>query len=269
LVARRALPEDGLLQRFIPIIGSAKGEPRPVEGLEGVRKAFHQTVQRLFDAQPRAHKGCVPLSLPATNFLRDWERRHNLRQEAFGSVEPALESHLAKYPGFLLRITLTLHAANVVNHEHEQSRDPAAFPVPLATIECAARLLKRISLHALALYVNRSTGSEAYTIAREVGRAILARGWRTVARRNLIHSVRAFRSAAPELQDSTLRLLVDMGWLAEAEGGYSKPTPARYAVNPKLQPKFAALAARERERRAIIREAIAEAVEHRRNERAL
>jgi hypothetical protein len=263
----RSLPEDGLLQRFIPIIGSTKREPRPVEGLDEVRKAFHQTVQRLFDARPRAHKGCVPLSLPARDFLREWERRHQLRQEAFGSVEPGLEAHLAKYPNFLLRITLTLHAANVVNHEHELARDPAGFAVPLATIECAARFLKRISLHALALYVNRSSGSEAYTIAREVARAMLARGWDQVARRNLIHGVRAFRNATSELQDSTLRLLADMGWLREAEGGYSKPTPARYDINPKLQPMFAQVAARERERRAIIREAIAEAVDQRRQDR--
>src|ERR1700683_2763049 len=52
-----------------------------------------------------------------------------------------------------------------------------------------------------------------------------------------------------------------------AEGGYSKPTPARYEVNPKLHRQFAAVAERERERRAVIREAIAEAAHARRDAR--
>ena len=257
----RRLPEDGLLQRFIPIVGRTKTEPQPVEGLEALRQRFHETIERLYRASPRAHKGCVPFSLEAREFLQAWLRQHQLRQEAFGTLEPALESHLAKYPNLLLRIALTLHAAAVVNHQSELARDPAAFPVPLTTLERAARFLKRASLHALALYLNRAGGSEPYELARETGRAILARAWPVLARRNLIQGVRAFRGASPELQDSTLRLLVDLGWLREAEGGYLKATPARYAVNPKLAEKFAETARRERERREVIRAEIAAATQ--------
>jgi hypothetical protein len=50
------------------------------------------------------------------------------------------------------------------------------------------------------------------------------------------------------------------------EGGYHKASPTRFDVNPRLAAKFAALAERERERRAAVREAIAETVQARRSE---
>lgn len=255
----RSLPEDGLLQRFIPIIGRSKLEARPVDTLAAARGRYDETIKRLFAAIPRAHGGCVPLSFDAQQYLQTWMRRNQLAAEAFGALEPSLEAHFAKYPTFLLRLTLVFHAANTASHENVLARDPAAFPVPLATIETAARFLKRATLHAVALYLNRSGGSEAYELARDTARAILARGWKTVARRDLIQAVHAFRKATPELQDATLRLFVDLGWLRYAEGGYMKPTPARFEVNPALPAKFAALAERERERRAIVRDAIAQA----------
>lgn len=258
----RALPEDGLLQRFIPIIGRSKNTPKRVENLEAVRIRYLRTITRLYAARPDAHKGCVPLSFEAREFLESWQRENQIKQEAFGALEPALESHLAKYPTLLLRITLTLHAIDVVNHEDERARDPATFTVPRSTIEAAARFLKRASLHAMALYLDRS-GSETYELARDTARAILARGWQQVARRDLIQSVRAFRKATPELQSSTLTLFVDLGWLRNAEGGYAKAIPARYAVNPRLADKFKAIAEHEKEKRAVIREMITQSSEAR------
>jgi Protein of unknown function (DUF3987) len=257
----RSLPEDGLLQRFIPIIARRKGEAQTVATLDDARMYYARTIERLFAACPRAHKGCVPLSIDAQEFLQAWLKQNQLAQEAFGAMEPALEAHLAKYPSFILRLALTFHAANIVNQEHEQARDPAAFPVSLATLQTAARFLKRATLHAVAIYLDRKSGSDVYELARDVARAILARAWIQVARRDLIQGVRAFRKASDQLQDSVLRLFVDLAWLRYAEGGYQKATPARYDVNPGLGAKFAAVAQRERERRAVIREVIAQTVQ--------
>jgi Protein of unknown function (DUF3987)/Bifunctional DNA primase/polymerase, N-terminal/Primase C terminal 1 (PriCT-1) len=264
----RSLPEDGLLQRFIPIIGRSKLEAQPVEGLEQMRIRYIEIIRRLFHAQPRAHNGCVPLSFEAQAFLKAWLRQNQITQEASGTLEPALEAHFAKYPTFLLRITLAFHAANIVNLASEGARDPAAWPVPLSTIENAARFLKRASQHAVLLYWNRNGGSEAYELGQDIARAILAHGWTTVARRDLIQTVRAFRKATPELQDATLRLFVDIGWLRYAEGGYTKAVPARYVVNPLLPAKFAEVAERERERRAVIRDLIKQGVQDRRTDHA-
>lgn len=258
--ATRELPEDGLLQRFIPILGTARTEPTRTEGFDGPRQAYAELIGRLFDASPRAHKGYVPLSLEAKLYLREWLKQTSRTAEAFGTIEPALESHFAKYPAFILRIALTLHAAQIVMNESELARDPAAFPVPIETMQAAARFLKRASLHAVTLYLGRD-GSEIQALARDVGKAIIAHKWPMVARRDLIARVRAFRNAEPQAQDTVLRYLVDLAWLRPLDSAYVKLTPVRYEVNPVLAAKFAALADRERERRAAIRGMIKDAAQ--------
>jgi hypothetical protein len=251
----RQLPEDGLLQRFLPVIARRIGDSRIIPELEPLKARYEQTIRRLYNAAPHAHKGCSRLSDQAQEFFREWLKRSRLTAEAFGSIEPALESHFAKYATFLLRLSLTFHAANVVSQE--AARDPGAFEVPLATVQMAAALLKRLRQHAMAVYLSRD-GSETYALAREVARAILARGWQSLARRELVQGVRPFRAAEGAAQDAALRLLEDLGWLRAVEGGYTKPSPTRYVVNPAVPSRFRAIAEAERERRAAIRSLIAD-----------
>lgn len=252
----RQLPEDGLMQRFIPILAKSRGEPGEASKLEPARKAYTDTIERLFHAVPRAHNGCVPMALETASLFREWLRKTQLRQEALGALEPALEAHFAKHPTLLLRILLTFHCANIVNMNPERPADPACWQVPVSTLELAIRFLDRAGRHAIALYLGREGGSEAYELTREVAKAILAHDYESLERRQLVQKVRAFRSARPDLQDATLRMLVDLGWLRFAEGGYMKALPARYDVNPKLRERFAELAERERERRAVVREMV-------------
>ena len=263
----RELPEDGLLQRFLPFVARAVAEQRAIPELETLRERYAELLARLYAATPKARKGKVGLSFHAREFFRDWLKQTRLTAEAFGSVESALEAHLAKYPSFLLRIALVLHAAQIVSQDVPIARDPGAFEVSLETIEAAATFLQAARRHAIAVYVNRS-GSETYQLAREVARTVIARQPEVIARRDLIQTVRSFRAAEGDRQDAVLRLLVDLGWIRPAEDGYQKPVAARYAVNPAVATKYAALAERERKRRTAIREAIAETVENRRAERA-
>ena len=263
----RNLPEDGLIQRFLPIIGAGRVEAVEVPDIEACRGQFAELINRLYAATPRAHAGCVALSTDAQSFLQTWMRQATIAQEAFGAVEPALESHLAKYPTLLLRLALTFHAANVVSHEHEHGRDLAAFPVPSTTLQLAASFLKRARLHALAVYAGQKGAGEAFDVARDIARAVLARGWERVERRELSQGVRTYRNAERECQDTAIHLLVDLGWLRPSESGY-RAKQARLDVNPRLAGKFADLAQRERERRAIVREAIADSVEARRAEKS-
>ena len=263
----RELPEDGLLQRFLPFVARAVTDQRAIPELEALREHYAELLARLYAATPKARKGKVGLSFHARDFFRDWLKQTRLTAEAFGSVESALEAHLAKYPSFLLRIALVLHAAKIVSQDVPIARDPGAFEVTLETIQEAAAFLQAARRHAIAVYVNRS-GSETYQLAREVARTIIARQPEVIARRDLIQTVRSFRAAEGDRQDAVLRLLVDLGWLRPVEDGYQKAVAARYAVNPAVATKYAALANRERQRRTAIREAIAETVENRRAERA-
>jgi hypothetical protein len=257
----RQLPEDGLLQRFIPIVARRQiitdGD---ASGLEPLRTAYEQTLRRLYFAEPRAHKGAVPLSYEAAVHFREWRIENQRLQEALGSITPALESHVAKYPTLLLRLALVYHCAKVVNYEHEGARDPAAWPLPVATLLEAARFLKTASRHALALYGSMNGSSATFDLARTIGRAVLASSSDTTERRLLIQRVRAFRAAEPYEQDAALRLLVDAGWLRPSDSGYELARPARYDINPQVRNLFAREAQAEKARRAAVRDAISDTV---------
>jgi hypothetical protein len=216
--------------------------------------------------------GVVQLSLEARANFAAWLQENLQLQEALGSIEPALEAHIAKYSAFALHLALTFHAARVVAHEHEEARDPAAFPMPAATLQQALALLKRASQHALALYLGRKgAASEAYEIARSIARFIVTRSAQDNAaglrRRDLIQRVGSFRDADEGVQAAAVRLLIDLGWLREAEGAYLKAQPTRFTVNPSLHTRFAAFAEKERQHRALARARIKEAAEIRRADR--
>jgi hypothetical protein len=269
----RHLPEDGLLQRFLVVFARRQrilADPPPRDEIEAERDAYAETMRRLWRLTPRAHKGVVPLSGEAAQRFTAWRGENQQLQIALGSIEPALESHIAKYPTLALRLALVFHCVRIVNLNDERSRDPAAWPLPVATLELALRFLDRASQHALVFYLGRKGGSECYELARHVARFLVAR---TLAenddglqRRDLIQRVSAFRAADEGAQAAALRLLLDLGWLREAEGGYLKAVPTRYTVNPGLQARFATTAAQERERRAVARNRLKEAGERHRSE---
>jgi Protein of unknown function (DUF3987) len=266
------LPEDGLLQRFLIVIARRQcvSTERPeFAEIEAARVRFAETLTRLWSLTPRAHNGVVPLTPEAKDRFDAWRTENSLLQEALGSLDTALEAHIAKYPTLALRLALVFHCARIVQLEDPRARDPASWPLPLATLESALRFLHRASQHALALYVsNRAEGIPAVEIARGVARFILARSSQDNAeglqRRDVFRHVVAFRKAEEREQSSALRLLMDLGWIREGAGGYQKSYATRFDVSPYIGPKFAALAQRERERRAVVRQRLAEAVDERR-----
>jgi hypothetical protein len=260
----RHLPEDGLIQRFILVCAGRQCEPADSPGnVEAAREQYEQLIRRLYFAAPRAHKGKVPLSVAAASMFREWRAKNQMLQEAMGSISSAFESHLAKHPTLVLRIALTFHAAQVVSHDDAHARDPAAFPVSEQTMDRAIRFMGRATQHAMPVYLGMKGGSDAFELARDIGRVILARGSSVITRREITQGVRTFRSAEPHVQSAALRVLVDSAWVRPGEGGYTKAEPTRYDVNPVLFVRMAAEARRERERRAAVREMIADAVAER------
>jgi len=260
----RQLPEDGLIQRFVLICAGRQSTPADFLGnVEAARDQYDELIRRLYFAQPRAHKGKVPLSFPAAAMFKEWRAKNQMMQEAMASISSAFESHLAKHPTLVLRVALTFHAAQVMNQPDAQARDPAAFPVSPQTMDLAIQFMARATQHAMPVYLGMKGGSDAFELARDIGRAILARGQPLITRREITQGVRTFRSAEPYVQGAALRVLVDSAWIRPGDGGYAKAEPTRYDVNPALFVRMAEEAKRERERRAAVREMIADAVAER------
>jgi hypothetical protein len=263
------LPEDGLIQRFIIVLARrqkivAEEHEHATMGRE--REAYLQTIQRLW-RMPADLKRPVKLCADAHERFNVWRAENLKLQEALGSLDAAIEGHIAKYPTLALRLALTFHCAQVANFR-DMDLDPAAFTVTVDTLELALRFLKRASQLAVALYLGRKGGSQAYELAQVVGRWLITVADDTgklIERRDIIRRVSAFKKADEYQQNAAMRVLVSSAWLAEAAAGYSKSHPTRYTLSPLLAAKFAAMARQEREFRAMIREKIAEAAQERRD----
>jgi hypothetical protein len=266
------LPEDGLIQRFLTFIASDReAGDDSITGIEAARAQYAETVRRLFALRPVAHGGVVPLSLAALERFAAWNKDITKLLRAARDYAPALAGHFAKYPTFCLRLALTFHCARIVHFSDKRLIDPAAFPVPVETLDMAVRFLRRAQQHAIALYLSRS-GSEAYTLAQEIARFVLARGSDDdggLQRRDLLRYVHSFKTAEDWTQDAALTVLMDAGWLRPDDTtGYSKPHATRFKINPHLAARFARIAQKVREHRAAMRAAINEAAEDRRREKA-
>lgn len=266
---------DGLMARFMTVLVRNRVQPRDEDmpdlaELTGECKAYEETIRRLYRVVPllQSGNGIVRLSAAAMARFKAFELENQELREGMEGLDDALAAHVNKYDAMALRLALVFHAAQVVNRPEVQERDPAAYEISLETLECAIRFVKRLFWHALAIYGSRQGGSPAYQLAREIAKAILARGWTSISRRELTQSVRAFRCADEKLQREALQLLADCGWVRPAQGSYKKGSPTHYTVNPAVARMFAEIAEKEQKRRAIVRKHIREAVKSRRAEKA-
>jgi hypothetical protein len=251
----RLLPEDGLLQRFLLVVARRQVDGERVAELDSLRRDFEALLQRMYHLTPRKHRGKVPMMEEATEVFASWRRQIRGQQEALDGLDPALGAHLAKFPTFALRLALVFHVARVGGRDEEHP-DPAVWPVTAETMERAFRFLDRCRRHAVITYLALRGGSEAFDLARDLARAIIALGGSSVARRDFLRHVWGFRKADPSLQSRAIDLLVDLGWLRESDDGYRKSEPTRFLVNPSIHEQYVQIAEQERKRRAAVREVI-------------
>lgn len=240
----KALPEDGLLQRFL--VASAKprsgGEGNTPADLSALRARYTELLSGLYDT--RADGGCdIHLSEDAAGFLSTFNETVKQQVQAVYPVNPALAGHLAKQATFLLRLALVFHAIKLGRRRF------AKVPVDLTTLEESEKLLKLFNRHSVAIYTKLGGDSGPYGLARRVARFLLAKNASEIERRQLLSNLREFNSADEREQAAALGLLEDFGWIRPEEGKYRKGHATRFAVNPRLANKFAALADQERRQR--------------------
>lgn len=91
----RHLPIDGLIQRFIPVIAGRRRhcplQQRPERAeLEAERTRYRETIRRLWDARPHAHRGVVQLSLTrGSASMIGYARRNSCRRRSVPLSRPS------------------------------------------------------------------------------------------------------------------------------------------------------------------------------------
>jgi hypothetical protein len=246
----KALPADGLLQRFLPVM--VRPMVRPDRGVSGESIA---EAAGAYAARLRALHGyfpTAPVRLSADAAAQFGQRLDELREsvQAVGEVSPPFASHLAKHAGLIGRVALALHAATLRGH-------PAEEAISGATMGAAVGLMRRLTSHAAALYSSLGVEDSAQTLARACARSILADAAPSVTRHWLMQKCRPFRDAAESVREPALRLLLDAGWLiALADAPKYGGRVAAWAIDPRVHELFSEQGEQHRQRRARVRAAL-------------
>ncbi len=249
----KALPVDGLLQRFLVVsVPPMRPTDESVFAFE-VRRAqrlYSVKLGRLFEAVPQRIVRLSPEA--ATVFLA---RRDELRveAEAFCSLNDSLGAHIAKHAGLLGRLMLVFHALDVDGH-------PADSPVSDATARRAVGLLRRLAAHATAIYTclaGESAGG--MPVVRAMGLSMLADRPAHVSRTYFTNECKAFRNAPEWSRSQAITFLVDAGWLIPDETSrLFNGAPSRFLPNPAIYKRFGKKGEAHRQRREAVRRAIKE-----------
>lgn len=251
----KQMPEDGLIQRFIPCIMAppnldARGDARIAEMTWG------QGLEWIYQVSATGLPNFIRFS-PEAQAAFDQEVRE-LRQLVIATetFAPAYAAHLGKHPGMLAEIALTFHF--FTRNDHRSMVEP----VGATAVSYAIRYLRKARRHAYTLYSSILTSAPAFELARAIGRSIVAadapvseidRNWMTT-------HCQAFRKADDRLRREAVQILEDADWLSpkttsRGYGGW----PRGYSVHPGVFEMFAREGAQWRARRAAVRDAIGEA----------
>lgn len=250
----RQMPEDGLIQRFIPCI-LAKPSAEPEGDSREALRVWGTALQWGYQVTSCTAKTSISLS-PEARAMFDAEVR-SLRDllrstEDFAS---AYASHLGKHPGMLAEVALVFH----VFWTHPDGKLPTQVGAEI--MACAIRYMRKVRKHAHSLYSSVLSASPAYDLARALARSIIAseKPITTIARADMTAICADFRKADDRLRREAVQLLEDADWIEASARGVYGGWPREYQVHPQVFAIFAREGEQWRERRAAVKDLITEA----------
>ena len=250
----KEMPEDGLIQRFIPCILAAPN----LDAAGDARSALTTWGLRLEQAWVETtclHPRLVTLTVGARGLFDAEVRAINELVIATEGFSPAYASHLGKHPGMLGEIALVFHVFGSAIGEQPASE------VGEEAMHRAIRYLRKARRHAHALYTSILSSAPAFELASALARSIVASDTvlTTVARDWMTQHCQLFKKADNETRLAAVQILEDSDWLSaqthvKTYGGW----PRGYSVHPKVFEIFAREGEQWRARRAAVRDAIGE-----------
>lgn len=244
------MPEDGLIQRFVPcIMGPANLDA--VGDCTAEIKYWEKCIRWAYDFTSASHQ-LIRLS-PEASQMFEIERKEQ-RKLVFATEGFALAyaGHLGKHPGMLAEIALTFHVFS--------GRTGIPGPeINAETMRTAIRYMQRVRKHAYYLYSGILSTSPAFELAQALARSVVAADetMTAVSRDWMTQHCQGFKRADDRLRREAVQLLEDADWLeaspgVRAYGGW----PSKYAVHESVFRVFAREGEQWRARRAAVRDAI-------------
>ncbi len=249
-----SLDPDGLLQRFIPVVGDnirRQGLDRAPDA--SAAAAYESTITGLAEWAGGDVLGfgvaTVTLSPGAQTIRLQFEQNIEALLDV-PQMSAAWRGHLGKWAGLFARLLLVFHMM-----DNWSARGPGAISIPVSaeTASRAARFANLLLCHAIQFYETIVGAGESGEAARQAAGIILTHGEPEISRRDLYEGNRARwrptkREFPPELFDA-MTTLGRMGWCKPVEGAVDTSGVKRWEINPKVYVRFKDRAVAEAERR--------------------
>jgi hypothetical protein len=251
----KQMPEDGLIQRFIPCILSSPDLDCRADARDALREWGAQ-LERAYIVTTSYCPTWLRLNPTARALFEAEERSIRELVIATEGFSPAYAAHLGKHPGMLAEVALTFHVFGTA---------PGNAPLPEIGEEAmcyAIRYMRKARRHAHTLYSSILSSAPAFELARALARSVVAseQPVATVGRDWMTTHCQAFRKADDRLRREAVQMLEDADWLsAETHVRSYGAWPRSYLVHRSVFKIFAREGEQWRARRAAVRDAIGEA----------
>lgn len=239
----RAIPDDGLLQRFFVIcstsaswIGSDR-KPTP-----GVKKAYYELVEWLLSLRQEREDQYIELDNDAMKVkeeLYDWARKITSSE----LVRGGLASHVGKYEGLYARLLVVWHCVTMFS----AGRWSWVVTKQVAE-ECAKFVREFLFPHAVYFYQGILGGTEGDMAVKSVARAILVIDDSEITNRTLSRKCREWARMNENQKAEVMQMLDSYGWVSPTMIVAGRKLPKSWMVNPKLRIAFKELSDFEKER---------------------
>ena len=247
--------DDGLLQRFIPIMLRPAVDDRDEEPDQSAFD-YNDLINNLRNLKPPMTEGLLRTAIPlkfddgAMAIRKELGRKH-LNLAKVEGINRKLASHFGKYNGIFARLCVVWHCV-----EHAGGELPVV--IPEATARRVADFLQGFLLkHALSFYVGVLGLSNDHDRLANIAGYILAHKSTRLSTRDIQRGDRSMRNLKRHETDAIFDQLEALGWVTKTPGARFSAPPF-WVVNPVVHQKFAERAEAEKKRREQDRAMIAE-----------
>jgi hypothetical protein len=252
------LTDDGLLQRFIPVIlkQTGVGHDEPAGDAPAAYKQLIERLARMTSPEVSGNlSGGQPImfSAQARTVRERLEIEHDQLARSLESVSAKFGSHVGKYHGIFARLCLIWHCI-----ESEGTIASAEISGELA--ERVARFMRDfIQPSGRAFYVDTLGVSPDHDKMMSLANLIVAKSLSEVTSHDVQKSTQSLRGISADELRALCEKLESLGWLNRADPGPKSKTP-KWMVNTAVHELFAERGIIERDRRAVAKKAISEAL---------